>query len=100
MVAGFPNARWGRVREVVHVGALVFVIEKVIGGCKRYHVTPVFAERYLHETDVEVRRVVGRGDKIRMGRDVRTPRDLGIQEAVVENALGDVEATVTERTND
>ena len=42
------------VREVVHVCALVLVVEKVIGGGERHQITPVLAEGNLDQTDVEV----------------------------------------------
>ncbi len=74
MAQGLPqrtgSLHGNEVSKVLHVGALVFVIEEVISRCERNHVLAGSAECHLGESHVEVRAVISSDDKVCVGRNI------------------------------
>ena len=73
--------------QVLEVGAPPLVLEEIVRGRQRGQFVASVAQRDLEDAHVEVGRVVGGHEEVRMLRDVRLPAHLGLERLRVEPAL-------------
>jgi hypothetical protein len=70
---------WDERREIIHISAFVFRVEPVISRRDRDGLlSHFFAQRFFHQSHIEMRSVVRSDDKIRMLRNVRFAFDFRI----------------------